>query len=236
MHHLANDNTLNAAVRATEALARIGLEASPAHIAVVDASGCVMLVNAAWQAFARDNVAAGENLLSVGRNYLDICRKAATDPDAAAAYAGIASVLDGSLPQFSMTYSCRSPTSERWFRMNVAPLDAQSNGGAIIAHTSVIEQKSEAMVLQELKAKIRASFAGIMEIEARRALEAPQHDSRFDGMAVEAAIQAHYLAFDMSDLARDNGLGISESTRILAELLTEWARRTGDKPFDRQPE
>jgi hypothetical protein len=235
-------SSLSAVVRATEALCRLGLQSSPAHIAVIDGSGKVMLVNAAWQAFAKANGATGENLISIGMNYLDICRKAAPDAEAAAAYAGVAGVLDGSLRDFEMTYSCDGPSGPRRYQMNVAPLDAQRHAGAIVSHTDMTEREKEFMPSRELEANLRNAFAELTAFDARTALlrrkpnAEDNHRSQAEhDVSAEAAINAYYLAFDMTDIARSKSFVLQHSTRLLAEMLIDWAKTTSELPFKAEP-
>ncbi len=235
MHHLVDDNALSAVIKATEALCRLGIQASPALIAVVDASGSIMLVNAAWQSIAKAQGASAEDFIAVGVNYLDLCRKAGSDPYAVAACLGISGVLDGSLPEFAMTYPCHGPSTERWFRMNVAPLDALRKEGAIISHVDVTDHKTESMDLAELEASVRRSFSRLMYLDAMLpALPDKQDRARPNearDASVEAAINAYFLACDMTDMARDRSFVLRHSTRLLSEILTAWAKTTGDLPF-----
>ena len=87
------------------------------HIAVIDKSGAIIAVNKCWDDFAREN--GDRNLIhtSVGRNYIETCNKSVASGDAyaAQALAGIAAVLEGSMPLFELEYPCNSPTEDRWF-------------------------------------------------------------------------------------------------------------------------
>jgi two-component system CheB/CheR fusion protein len=49
---------------------------------------------------------------------------------------GVRGVLEGTLPAFSMDYPCHSPTEQRWFVMNVAPVVGQ-DFGAVISHVNI---------------------------------------------------------------------------------------------------
>ena len=66
-------------------LYREGLNALPAHIAVIDRTGLIVLVNRAWTEFALANGGDPAKGVAVGANYLDVCRGPATgDADSAA--------------------------------------------------------------------------------------------------------------------------------------------------------
>jgi two-component system CheB/CheR fusion protein len=114
------------------------IDALPEHIAVLDQTGTIVMVNAAWSRFARAN---GDHDLSgsgLGVNYLNVC-KAGNHEDgsiALAASRGLRSVLEGSQPAFSMEYPCHSPTEQRWFVMNVAPVSG-NEFGAVVSHVNI---------------------------------------------------------------------------------------------------
>ena len=114
------------------------IDALPEHIAVIDPSGRIVLVNAAWRRFAQANGDSELSRSGPDSNYLEVCE--ASDPEggdyARRAVKGIRDVLGGVTTQFSMEYPCHSPDEERWFVMNVAPVQGQDYG-AVISHVNV---------------------------------------------------------------------------------------------------
>ena len=96
------------------------------------------MVNAAWRRFARANGDKDLKHSGPGVNYLDICQPGMSKEDGYAeeAYRGLRSVLEGSLPIFSMEYPCHSPSEERWFVMNVAPVMSQDIG-VVVSHINI---------------------------------------------------------------------------------------------------
>lgn len=171
MHDLHSEHWEKEALRANHELCRKGLQAQPAHIAVINSGGRIVLVNEAWAEFARANGSAIDPNVTVGANYLDICRKAATDgASAKQALTGIEAVLSGKLTQFSVEYPCASPTEERWFLMTVAPLDLDGHTGAIISHLNITEGKEAQRALRASDERFHAIFenaaVGIAEVSA----------------------------------------------------------------------
>ena len=110
------------------------LDCLPEHIAVLDPSGSITLVNAAWRRFAMANGDQELKTTGVGANYLQICTNALEAGDQASR--GIRAVLDGTLPSFSLQYPCHSPNENRWFVMNVAPVPGPQFG-AVVSHFNV---------------------------------------------------------------------------------------------------
>jgi two-component system CheB/CheR fusion protein len=118
------------------------VDALPEHIAVVDPDGKIVMVNAAWRRFARDNGFEDLDNSGLGSSYLEAC-EAGIHEDGAIAIAaarGLRSVLEGTLPLFSMEYPCHSPSEQRWFLMNVAPA-AGPDLGAVISHVNITAWK-----------------------------------------------------------------------------------------------
>ncbi len=114
------------------------IDALPEHIAVLDPTGVIIAVNTAWTRFALANGGVHGSALGVGTNYLDVCGGGAeTNRDSAFnAARGIRAVLGGEAPSFTLEYPCHSPSEERWFVMNVAPV--QHTGlGAVVSHVNI---------------------------------------------------------------------------------------------------
>ncbi len=114
------------------------IDALPEHIAVIDPTGKIVLVNAAWKRFALANGDKDLSHSGIGVNYLEVCR-ASTHEDtevAETAARGLRGVLEGSVPSFSLEYPCHSPTEQRWFVMNVAPVHTEEFG-AVVSHINI---------------------------------------------------------------------------------------------------
>lgn len=119
------------------------LDAMPAHIALLDARGVIVRVNAAWKRFGCGNGMEAPGF-GVGCDYAGLC-DAAADDDAARAAAAIRAVLGGRAHEASVDYPCHSPSELRWFRLTVAPLAGVALGGtaagALVMHIDISERK-----------------------------------------------------------------------------------------------
>ena len=119
------------------------LDALPQQIAVLAADGAIFAVDVPWRHFAQANAGANaEPSADIGKNYLAICRAArgASSEHAHAAADGIAAVLAGHAPHFTLEYGCHSPTQQRWFSMLVTALEHGWNG-AVVAHTDITARR-----------------------------------------------------------------------------------------------
>lgn len=141
--------TENAAVPAPDRLGAALLNSLPCHAVLLDRAGRITAVNDAWTAFARANGGSVDGL-SVGADYLAVCRGAGEDPGAGEALRGIMEVMRGERDRFTLEYPCHSPTEDRWFLMSVTR-PAEVGGGVIIAHLDITAQKRGEQALRRGK-------------------------------------------------------------------------------------
>ncbi|MCW2285608.1 PAS domain-containing protein [Rhodoblastus acidophilus] len=226
------------AIQAVEGRYRDRLHAVPAHIAVIDREGWIKLGNSKWQAFAKEN--GGQADAYVGRNYLDVCRVSApSDSYARTALEGISAVLDGSSPLFTLEYPCHSPSVQRWFRMEVDPLDFKRAVGGIVAHLDITESKMNELALRDAVESIQSDLTATRD-EQRKGLGvgsvAPDvnHQRTDENILEDLIIDAHFLATRMILFARRSGFPEGIDTEFIASLLNEWAWNIGSDLFKRK--
>ena len=126
------------------------LNSLTSHIAVLDAQGVIIAVNDAWRRFADENSLLEADQSMLGANYLDACKNAFNQPygdEAGSAQAGIEAVLAGEQESFHLEYPCHSPDQQRWFYMNVSPLQG-SHHGAVVSHKNITERKKAEEIAQ----------------------------------------------------------------------------------------
>jgi len=133
------------------------LDALPANIALLDTTGHIVTVNAAWRRFAS---LAGAEIQDgmVGEDYLAVCDRSIGpgSADAQAAAAAIRLVMAGELREASLEYPCHSPTDRQWFRMVVTP--SSDGGGAVVMHIDVTQQVMAEVALRRSEGLYRAVF------------------------------------------------------------------------------
>lgn len=123
------------------------MHALPAHVALVDASGAVIWVNAAWRACANADAPADHGG-AAGPTYLLARDTAETSAEIAAeAAAGVRAVLAGERAEFTLDYPCHTPAGSRWFRMLARPLDGA--GGAVIMHVDISDHVAARLALEQ---------------------------------------------------------------------------------------
>ena len=120
------------------------IDAAVGNAAILDATGCIVVVNARWNRFALDQ--GGEiGALSPGINYLDVC-DAAGGPwseEAPLVAEGIRAVLTFRSASFSLKYPCHSPDTRRWFRMTATSLILGAKNFVITDH--VLEHSEQVL-------------------------------------------------------------------------------------------
>ena len=148
------------------------LNALPAHIALVDVTGCILAVNESWRRFAIANVLES-SAFGVGDNYLVVCDRAQGDcsQEAHATAQGIRRVLSGELPHFTIEYPCHAPHERRWFRLMATPLRADGSHGAVIMHVDVTERMQTQEALQKSEREQR-QLAQRVEVQRARLAQA----------------------------------------------------------------
>jgi two-component sensor histidine kinase len=134
---------------APETWARAAFDALAAHLAVLDARGTIVAVNAAWERFGRMHDASPITWTGIALNYLDVCRRAAAagNTEAQDALMGLQAVLQGRQASFTMEYPCHEPDHPRWFLLQATPLPPPHHG-LVLAHWDITTRKQAEARLQ----------------------------------------------------------------------------------------
>jgi PAS domain S-box-containing protein len=133
------------------------------HIAVLDRTGTIIMVNDAWMRFARENQAPSDAAVGVGANYLDVCRRAASNCEyAARALAGLEATISGLHAEFTLEYPCHSPGVQRWFNLCATPWPV--DGGAVVSHSDITQRVLAEKKLQDSEQHYRAMIENEVDI------------------------------------------------------------------------
>jgi diguanylate cyclase (GGDEF)-like protein len=134
------------------------------QVAVIDAEGSIIDVNAAWKTFGVENDLAAK-FLHAGANYLNVLKNSETDNDSIARTVreGILEVIGGKLDSFYHEYPCHSPDEKRWFMMRVVPLQDSARRFFVVAHQDITRRK-----LAEEKAERAAMHDPLTGLANRR--------------------------------------------------------------------
>ena len=110
------------------------LNAFPDQAAIIDQSGQILAVNAAWEAFAHENGGTPAST-GVGANYFASCDATVLQDRDREVLGGIRSVLDGA-PGYEGQYPCHSPDERRWFRIVARPIAGQPRR-VLLIHSNI---------------------------------------------------------------------------------------------------
>jgi PAS domain S-box-containing protein len=200
------------------------LDATIGNVAVIDCGGSIIAVNDGWLHFARQ-YDARPKAVGTGVNYLDVCRRAMEmENDAGSAMSGIVSVLDGSLPVFSLEYQFTNQVENRWFEMIVHPL-RRVEGGAIITHLDITNRREAELqaqtLLQELVHVSRVAALGELTASFAHELGQPLTAILSNAQTARRVLKAKASSKSMlheivSDIIADN----QRAAKIIERLRT----------------
>lgn len=156
-------------------LRQVSIDAVPEPVAVVDASGAILAVNAAWTAVARRHGA--EATTGPGASYLDVCDRAPRDAVGAAEVAwGLREVLEDRCDRFTTEYAFETDDGLRWCEARVVRYAGDGPVRAIVRHhdvtarhvaetdahlaRSVLDEVDAAVVLLSVEGTVRDWRAG----------------------------------------------------------------------------
>ncbi len=129
-------------VRSRSALHTLVLDSLADQVAIIDRSGAIVDLNAAWLRFVRLNRIPTE-FTRAGGSYFDLVAASGLpgDPHVADAVQGIRMVLAGKRHEFRFEYPMNGPGSQRWLLMRVSPLDAAADPLFVVSHFDITERR-----------------------------------------------------------------------------------------------
>ena len=140
------------------------LNALPAHVALLDTQGLIVSVNEAWRRFAGANVLQGPDMGSASITSRFATARGDDASEAHKVAEGIRSVLRGAAKNFSIEYSCHSPTEQRWFLLTVTPLADDRPNGAVVMHVDVTAERQTEESLRVSESRFRQMAENIRDV------------------------------------------------------------------------
>ena len=226
------------ALQAAEQFKHAVLDAVSTQVAVLDPTGAIVDVNAAWRRFAAENArVAGQPVANsdIGANYLSICEAATgiSCEGARAVARGIREVLAGERGFFLHEYPCHAPWQQRWFQLSVTPLDGGARG-VVVSHSDITAPKLLAEELRQSEARtrsiLRAAPVGIGLLVDRVLREVNQGMTRMTGYAAEELVgqSARMLYPTQADFDRVGEVKYRQIREHgIGSVETRWRRKDG---------
>jgi len=161
---ISSQRLANHKIRESERLARATVNSLTANLAILDATGTIVAVNAAWERQARQCGMTYANN-GVGSNYLEVCDRATSlgDDSAGDAAECIRKVLRRETDHAELEYPCHSPTEQRWMMMRVTPFDGEGPTRAVVSHDDVTARKIAERLTRE-QSGLRDAVAGMEQV------------------------------------------------------------------------
>lgn len=138
------------------------LDSLPAHIAVLDERGEIIMTNRAWSTFASANHAGAA--VGIGANYLTACDQAIDDELASRAADALRTIIGGTSSDFTMEYPCHGPGQVRWFMLRAARYDGPGPARVVVAHDDITTRRqaeaevtTQAALLDEVDVSVIAT-------------------------------------------------------------------------------
>jgi hypothetical protein len=187
----------------------------PSLIAVLDAEGRIVAVNAAWRRVGTDS-GASDPAVGLGSNYLSVCARARDAcAEAGEVEDGLRRVLSGETERFDLEYLCETPERPMWFQLQASRWQGGGPVRVVVSHTDVTDRalaeralrdadrrKDEFLVM--LAHELRSPLAPL--INAARVVERtePLTERGRDAMAMVSrqARQLSRLVDDLLDVSR----------------------------------
>jgi signal transduction histidine kinase len=119
------------------------LDALDCQVAVVAASGDVVVANEAWRRMAASDVPCATHA-PPERNYLQAVHEdGAVSGEARQAVAGVHAVLARRMTHFSIEYPCHTHGRNQWFHMDATACEVSGSAHAVLVHRSIPSSRTE---------------------------------------------------------------------------------------------
>ena len=190
------------------------LDALSASIVLLEETGTIVAVNAAWRRFVlAHNLSASAH--GVGTNYLEFCHAVSgrVETDIQEFLAGLRGVMARQYPTFSWEYACHGPSEASWFLFQVTRFDETENGWVVIAHEDISEiKRAEAALHQSEKL---AALSGLL------ASVAHELNNPLAALMVQSdLLREQTMNSDLTEMVTDIHQAAVRCERIVRNFLT----------------
>lgn len=170
MRDVTTSKTIMLDLKTAGQLMQSAIDSLPSHIAILDETGRILLVNQRWRDFA----AAGnwsDPASGVGSNYLTACQDTGgavagasrTSDDAGLVRQKLQDLLSGRADYFEHEYACPDPEgNQRWFIMSAHRFRHGDLTRILVRHTNITERRNLEATQRHLMRAVEASGNSVM--------------------------------------------------------------------------
>ncbi|HEX5130479.1 MAG TPA: ATP-binding protein, partial [Usitatibacter sp.] len=209
------------ALHESEATMRAILESLDSRIAVLDARGVIVAVNAAWERFDLRREEAGFPAARVGDNYLERLDAAAARgmPFVAEGAAAARAVIARTRAFAAVDYRLDGPGGSSWFVARITPMEG-SDGGVVVAHQDITDRTLAHLALEKAHDRLQVLSKRVLSIqeEERRAISRELHDD------VGQSLAALKIGLHRLNAAASGDSGLLEDCLATTEVVIEQLR------------
>jgi PAS domain S-box-containing protein len=196
----------------TRELLQSSLDAMSAHVAILDRTGTIITVNAAWREFAESS-GYSDPEAGKGLDYFAVWRAARPNCEETS-IAGIKALLNGERSRFRCDYLCRCADPPRWFQLRAAVFATEAGQHVVVAHDEITEIKQSEEALRHATAQILK-----LQDDERRRIARELHDSTSQNL-LGASLSIEQVLRSAASLAPS-----AQATLQQAQSLIEQSQR-----------
>ncbi len=211
---ITNKKSHEAQLENTKRFMQALIDSLPAEIAVLDYTGKIIMINKAWEEFAKESK-IDLNKVGLEVNYLLVCENAEKSgcEEAKIVYQALKNIISGKLNYFEIVYPCHSNKEKRWFKLFCVPFKIENDFYIVCLHTNITDlvklQKEITERKEHFENLAESTNTGIIVYQGEDLIYANSAACRISGYTREELLSKKFWEIvhpDHRELVRERGL------------------------------